>query len=233
MAGSVNKAIIVGNLGRDPETRRSCERCGKSILQMPRRSATQHKEQRFCSKRCAGLRRRASDYEVVSQYENGHSSTEIGATLGISAAQILRILKANGVATRGASENKRLSHSRPEVIEKMRAASSGRTHSEESKDKLRARYGPANAQWRSGLTISKQGYLHFTTSPANGVNAGRAVHQVIAEWAAGRQIEVGEHVHHLDGNKLNNQPSNLVILSASDHAKIHSLDRLKGRRRAC
>lgn len=32
----------------------------------------------------------------------------------------------------------------------------------------------------------------------------------------------GFHVHHVDFNKTNNDPSNLVMLSHSDHRKIHS-----------
>ena len=39
----------------------------------------------------------------------------------------------------------------------------------------------------------------------------------------------GEHVHHLDGNKKNNDPDNLVILSARDHALIHTEDRERGK----
>ncbi|MCX8649972.1 HNH endonuclease [Gilliamella sp. B2776] len=46
-----------------------------------------------------------------------------------------------------------------------------------------------------------------------------------------RKLIKGEHVHHIDGNKLNNNPNNLIILSASEHAKIHTGDRQNGKRR--
>lgn len=43
-------------------------------------------------------------------------------------------------------------------------------------------------------------------------------HRMIAQYMLG-EIPKGFHVHHKDGNHLNNEPSNLEILSPSDHAK--------------
>lgn len=37
-----------------------------------------------------------------------------------------------------------------------------------------------------------------------------------------RNAEDGEHVHHIDRNILNNQPSNLQILSAEEHRRLHA-----------
>ena len=34
-------------------------------------------------------------------------------------------------------------------------------------------------------------------------------------------------VHHMDGNKSNNDPSNLVVLSSSNHAKLHAYIRVE------
>ena len=38
-------------------------------------------------------------------------------------------------------------------------------------------------------------------------------------------------VHHIDGNKLNNDPSNLMILTRSEHAKIHAEEKLRGKKK--
>ena len=48
-------------------------------------------------------------------------------------------------------------------------------------------------------------------------------HRRIAELKIGRKLRKGEIVHHMDGNKLNNDPDNLVVLSRADHGRIHQL----------
>lgn len=51
---------------------------------------------------------------------------------------------------------------------------------------------------------------------------GRHTHRVIAEMAIGRPLKYGEIVHHIDGNKRNNDPSNLVVLeNQAEHARLH------------
>ena len=47
------------------------------------------------------------------------------------------------------------------------------------------------------------------------------VHRFIMEEILGRKLEPWEDVHHKDGNKKNNHPSNLEVLSKSEHTKIH------------
>lgn len=46
-------------------------------------------------------------------------------------------------------------------------------------------------------------------------------HRHIASVKIGRWLTKEEHVHHIDDNPLNNSPSNLEILSHSEHASKH------------
>ena len=50
---------------------------------------------------------------------------------------------------------------------------------------------------------------------------GRHEHRVVAEQMLGRPLQRNEIVHHIDGNKHNNDPSNLKVMTQSEHMKAH------------
>src|SRR3990167_639054 len=71
--------------------------------------------------------------------------------------------------------------------------------------------------WGGGRTVSA-GYINLRT----GTGKARREHIVIAEHALGRPLRKGEVIHHIDGNKVNNRNSNLLICSASFHRWLHN-----------
>lgn len=207
-----------------------CALCGVTFKRLDSYSDSQWRKRRFCSRKCGATKRVITDSEIISMYlDDEMSSTEIGDKISLSGAGVLRVLRANKITTRSPRENKKLSQNRPKTRAKMKNAATGRVLSEEAKAKLRVRTGDKNANWRNGLTVTSGGYLAFTASPANGSHRGTLLHNVIAEWKYRRKLLVGEHVHHKDRNKLNNDPGNLVVLSATAHAKIHTIDRENGK----
>jgi hypothetical protein len=50
-------------------------------------------------------------------------------------------------------------------------------------------------------------------------------HRLVMESILGRKLTDDEVVHHIDGNKQNNAPENLVVLTRSEHARIHKKQR--------
>ncbi|MFD6490661.1 HNH endonuclease signature motif containing protein [Streptomyces sp. NPDC060188] len=66
---------------------------------------------------------------------------------------------------------------------------------------------------------------YFTPGIADRTNGVRRLHEEI--WMAhhGRQIPADHHIHHLDGNPLNNAPENLACLTEAEHAAHHTHER--------
>lgn len=50
---------------------------------------------------------------------------------------------------------------------------------------------------------------------------GRHEHRVVAEQMLGRPLKQNEIVHHIDGNKHNNDPSNLQVMTQAEHVREH------------
>lgn len=66
------------------------------------------------------------------------------------------------------------------------------------------------------LWPDKDGYLKFATT-ANGMTENRIFHRLMYESFVG-PIPVGMTVDHIDGDKLNNHPSNLQVMSFEENA---------------
>ena len=48
-------------------------------------------------------------------------------------------------------------------------------------------------------------------------------HRLVAEETLGRTLTDKEVVHHIDGNRINNSPENLIVMSNAEHSRLHAL----------
>lgn len=73
----------------------------------------------------------------------------------------------------------------------------------------------------------ENGYKILYTGKKNGIKEHRAV----MEKHLGRKLENWELVHHKNGNKLDNRPENLQVMTYYEHSKLHrELDKKNGKK---
>ena len=83
--------------------------------------------------------------------------------------------------------------------------------------------GEYSPTWKGGIRKKRDGYIEIYSPTHPNANSRHCVyeHQLVAEKMIGRYLKKGEVVHHLDFNKSNNDPANLLVLTKSEHTKLH------------
>lgn len=55
-------------------------------------------------------------------------------------------------------------------------------------------------------------------------------HRLIVERILGRKLKYKEQIHHINGDKTDNRPENLVVLTNSEHQKLHNAKRTRNQK---
>lgn len=98
----------------------------------------------------------------------------------------------------------------------------------EKRTKSEQQSGDRAPNWRGGRHFTSSGYIEIVCPSHPKKNKRKCVyeHQLVAERMLGRYLNEDEVVHHIDLNKTNNSPDNLVVLTNSDHVSVHG--RIRG-----
>jgi hypothetical protein len=91
---------------------------------------------------------------------------------------------------------------------------------EETKNKIRDKRNAWAENNATGVSIKPNGYVEIT----RGKNKGKAQHVVVMEERIGRNLLNDEVVHHIDGDRSNNDINNLALMTRSGHCRHHALE---------
>jgi hypothetical protein len=61
------------------------------------------------------------------------------------------------------------------------------------------------------------GYVWITLPDGDGM----LEHRWVAQQTIGRELRRGEEVHHVNGDRADNRPENLMVLTVAEHRRLH------------
>ena len=157
------------------------------------------------------------------------SARMIAAKYEVHHNVIIKLLKDKGIPTRSKTESAGdtwKNHKHPHLGRKGKLSHIyGKKLSpevaEQKRNKLKR--GSESKLWGGDKKVGPGGYVmqYMHNSPDSGYKGFQFEHRLVAENMIGRKLESGEVVHHINGNKLDNRPENLCVLSRADHMNIH------------
>ena len=85
------------------------------------------------------------------------------------------------------------------------------------------RFGAQASNWQGGRRPLKNGYVYIYKPEHPNATANGCVfeHILEAEKKIGRYLKKGEIVHHVNGNKADISPENLLVCTRQKHVQIH------------
>lgn len=82
-------------------------------------------------------------------------------------------------------------------------------------------YGADHYNWKGGTYLHKQtGYIYAPSHPYAQQGYVKQ-HRLVMERKLGRYLSPHEVAHHINGNKQDNRPENLEVMTKSTHQKHH------------
>ena len=152
--------------------------------------------------------------EAEKMYLDGCSVKEAAAAFGINYSTLRRRFAKLGI-TRSHADATALAAKRGRLGTVLKL--NPRQISKELRKKLVNAQRESYAKTAKGKALMASGYIRIT----RGENRGKNEHVILMEKSIGREMAKGEHVHHVDGNRSNNEISNLLLLTNSEHIKLH------------
>lgn len=158
--------------------------------------------------------------------------------VGVSITTVFNYLKKYGIETRSKKDVftfKGRKQSK-EVIDIIRKTHKGKVLSKETKEKISESHkglNRTNNKWNAHVKNREDGYIQVYELEHPYANKDGYVmeHRLVMEEVLGRYIKENEVIHHINRNRKDNRPENLMIFSSiSDHMRYHGYFRKKERK---
>ena len=169
----------------------------------------------------------------IKLYEKYHSLRMVEKETGVSRKTISVILKKNGIAVLNKSEAAKYvwkNHNHPRLGKKGELCPVyGHKISAETREKLKPIWKANGDKQRKYRKKHSGGYIlvYCPDHPTADRSGYVLEHRLVMEKALGRTLKTDEYIHHINGNKADNDIKNLALTNMSEHAKIHMEMRYK------
>ena len=161
--------------------------------------------------------------DICAKYLSGQTLKEIGIIFNVSFSTVRNILKRHNINTSARKHNYQdivnnylFGLTITEIAKKLQVSIGTisrvlKINSISIRPRLQGKDHPL---WK-GNYKDKEGYIIDT-------NTNSKQHRLYMETIIGRKLELWECVHHINGNKTDNDISNLVIMPMREHTRFHS-----------
>lgn len=119
----------------------------------------------------------------------------------------------------------------PDACERLGDRMRGKPKSAETRARMSAaQRGERGSNWAGGRIVREGRTLVYVgrEHPMADTYGYVYEHRLIFAAAFHRPVSKGEHVHHVDLDPANNNLANLVVVTNSEHTRVHNLIRFQG-----
>lgn len=160
----------------------------------------------------------------------GYSINKISTKLNMSVGKVHKYIKLYEIPTRDQKSTftfKGHKHSE-NVCKNISNIHKNKVISEETKEKIK------NSKMQKGVghkKVRKDGYIsiYFPDHPKSNKEGYIMEHDLVMECYIGRWLKDDEIVHHKNKKRNDNKIENLKLMTKSDHARFHAIERKKER----
>lgn len=162
--------------------------------------------------------------QLIELYSNGLSMKEIGKELNMATGKVYKWFHIYKIETREWGSKSIIARSKISKSKTGVSVGKGRKFSKEHIDKLSRTHTVGIGRKEK----NQKGYvrIYFPSHPKADKRGWILEHDLIMECNLGRWLDNNEVVHHINGIKDDNRLKNLQLMTRSEHAKLHRLERL-------